>query len=210
MGRTVRTVLAALAVALVCLNGASAGPIAGVEVVGPANPAHYGLWAGEFLGDLNDYQKAAKENELTVALAQQNLLLGDEINAAMKAALTQSGISVAPDANGAYPPGSAKLAIEIEKSTYERRRWGPVGPHLVIHVKLTDATSKRSLFSRTYVYDFYSLTLTYEILRPEEKYGFEEPEDVLKHPDVAAAGFRAAIPMLVDDVVKEINKRRGG
>lgn len=210
----------ALLVAASCTQSFDANAsrsIGTISVDGPKNPDHYGLAIGNVggaialgaavgpgaaAGDLaGSLSTSAKANNLTDVLASQHLLLGDEMNAAVRAALTEDGYNVATAGHAdSEPPVDAILHITIEESTYERRVWGKIGPHLIVGARLTNPVSGRLLFSRTYSYDMYAHTVGYTLLRPADEFGFDEPDDVLAHANIAAAGFRAAIPMIAADI----------
>lgn len=201
----------------------SANHLKTIAVVGPANPTDYGLAVGNLgtavaiglagvgggaAGGMlaGSLASSGRASTLTDALASQNLRLGDELNTAVEAALKQDDYDIIPQGD-AQSTVDATLTLEIQQSKYERRVWGKIGPHVVIVATLADATSGRKLFARIYWYDMYSANLGLnKILRPDDKYGFDNAEDVLAHPDIAAAGFRAIIPMIAADLKVALKK----
>jgi len=217
------------------LRPEDAGAIRQIALAGPANPAQYnlavgdlggaimmgtavgaGAAAGTLAGSMTDREKAPT---FTAAMAAQHLALGDELAAAISQALSGNGYAVhriAParrrpeallDGNAELTAGDdALLDLAIEKSTYERRVWGKIGPSLTIRLRLTEAHTARVLLQKTYRYDLYSATIGYTILRPPPEYGFADAADVMADPPRAAAGFRAVIPLVVADLVAQLPK----
>lgn len=207
-----------------------------ILIAGPENPAQYILVkgdisgavgmgvaigapaaAGVLAGSMHDRQHA---HSFTEAMKQQNLALGDELAAALENGLTQSGYDVAkahphrrsPAAlmesyAGLNAPFDAVLDLAIEHNSYERRAWGKIGPSLTIQARLVDPRTARALMQRTYRYDPYAATIGYTILRPPAEYGFDDIPDVMADPAKAAAGFRAVIPMIVQDVLTQLPRK---
>src|SRR6185437_2511500 len=105
---------------------------------------------------------------------------------------------------------TAKVAFIVEEAGYERRVWGKIGPKLTVRVRLLDAASNDRLWGDTYKYDMVAMTIGWTMLRPPEQYGFDEPADVLAHPDLAVEGLRTGIRMIADraadDLIGEIDK----
>lgn len=105
---------------------------------------------------------------------------------------------------GAGQTPTARVGISIEEAGYERRVWGKIGPKLTVRARLYEASSGDRLWGDTYVYDRSAQTLGWTMLRPPEEYGFDEPEDVLAHPDVVVAGLRTGVRMIADQIAEDI------
>jgi hypothetical protein len=207
-----------------------------IVIAGPENPVRYnlvqgdptgaggiggaagiGAIAGATAGSMNNQTNAPS---FTAAMLQQNLALGDELARAIRDGLVANGYetgSVKPPRRkatdlldsyaGMDSAADTILDIAIEQSTYERRVWGKIGPSLTIHARLVDAKSERRLLQRTYRYDFSAATIGYTLLRPPPEFGFDTMADVMADPARAAAGFRAAIPMIVADLTSQLPKK---
>ncbi len=184
---------------------------------GIAGAAGVGALAGSIAGSMNNQTNAPS---FTAAMMQQNLALGDELARAIRDGLAANGYEIgsvkpqrrkATDLLDSYAgmdsAADAILDIAIEQSTYERRVWGKIGPSLTIHARLVDAKSERRLMQRTYRYDFSAATVGYTLLRPPPEFGFDAIADVMADPARAAAGFRAAIPMIVADLTAQLPKK---
>ena len=198
--------------------------IKSVTIIGPQNPDHIGLGVGD-LGSAvaagtgigpgaaagvlgGSVAGSEKQPYLTEALRPQGLRLGDEISAAAFATLRQQGYEVRMPESAGAESSDAVLDLRIDQIAYERRVWGLIGPKLALDVKLTERASGRTLFYQIYLYDLHTISLGPSLgLTPDEKYGFERPEDVLSHPEVVVAGFRAAIPMIMSHLGQAFRKQ---
>jgi len=199
--------------------------VTNVEVTAPPNPTHIPLKVGDFAsaialglvmgpgataGELAGSAEATgADPKLTQSASGQNLRIGDELALAMESALKQKGLNAFAVGTGVQPP-TARIVLIIEEAGYERRVWGKIGPKLTVRVRLLDAASGDRLWGDTYKYDMVAQTIGWTMLRPPEEFGFDEPEDVLAHPDVVVAGLRTGIRMIADraaeDIVGELDR----
>lgn len=195
-----------------------------VEVAPPPNPTHIplrvgnlssaialgivvgpGATAGELAGSA---ASSGRDPKLSQRMAEQNLRIGDELALAMEASLRRHAFNAFVTGASAQAP-TARVVFEIEEAAYERRVWGKIGPKLTVRVRVFDTATGDRLFADTYTYDMYAQTIGWTMLRPPPEYGFEEPEEVLAHPEIVAAGFRTGIRMIADraadDIVDELD-----
>jgi len=215
------------------LNAEQTRAIQHIALAGPENPQQYSLKVGDIGSAIAmgvgvspsaatytfNSASPAQGKSFSDLLKDQKLALGEELAEGVKAALLRNGYSVSTvtiqrpqpaDLAGRYDNTNSTadvlLDMAIESSSYERRMWGKIGPSLLVTARLIDLHTSRRLFERTYRYDFHASTMGYVILRPAEKYGFDEVGEVLSHPDVAAEGLRAAIPMISNDIALQLRK----
>lgn len=198
-------------------DAARMAAIASIAVEPVQNPTHFGLAAGNIataaapavggaIGGVLASSVTRSDDALTAALASQNLRLGDELTEAVTVALKRDGYDIVP-ANANNQNSDATLGVQISESTYERRAWGAIGPHLVVFVTLTESVTGKRIFYRVYRYDMHTVDLGPNMgLTPDDKYGFDRAEDVLAHPDIVAMGFRAGVTMIAADVAKSLKK----
>jgi hypothetical protein len=197
--------------------------IKSIAIEATANPTHFGLAVGDVgtaiaegvaigpgasAGILaGSLAGSAKAETLTDVLAPQNLRLGDELPEAVGSALKRDGYDIGMLKPMAIATSDAVLDLQFFESTYERHVWGKIGSHLVIATTLRDRISRRKLFYRIYRYDMHMISIPPTLgLTPKDEYGFDEPDQVLTHPDIVAAGFRAAIPMIAADIAQAFKR----
>ena len=195
------------------LSSNDAARIRTISITTTGNPTHYRLSVGDvstaialgiavgpgaaggtLQGSLN---ASGQQTKFDAALAPQNLALGDEMVEMARATVERDGYTVVKG-----DAADAVLTFDIQDISYERRVWGLVGPHIVVEVTLTDSTTRKILFTHIYWYDMHGLGSfgrTTQI-HPDEKYGFDDENEVLAHPEIAVAGFRAMIPKMLDDL----------
>jgi len=181
-----------------------------IAIVGPQNPTQVKLEVGGWAsaigvamggGAVAGMLAATRQNDQMPVL--QDFKLGDEMNAAVSKSLDAAGYTIVPDSD---PHPDAVLAFTLAECKYVRRVWGLIGPRITMDVELRDRTTGNRLFSRSYRYDMHTLGFTGD-LTPEDKYGFDTVEEVRAHPDVVAAGLRAAIPMVAADITSALKKK---
>lgn len=201
------------------LSSRNAARIHTVAINTTGNPTHYRLSvgdvassvalglafgpaaaAGNLQGSLKD---SGDQTNLDKAVAPRNLAFGDEMVQAARAVVEGDGYSVVDGGTA-----DATLTFDIQDISYERRVWGQIGPHVVVEVTLVDSATHDTLFSHIYWYDMHGIgsfgRLT--LLDPDEKYGFDDQSEVLAHPEIVIAGFRAMIPMMLDDLAQQLKK----
>ena len=188
-----------------------------------ANPMHFGLAIGDLgtaiseglavgpgaaAGVLSSSLAVSERGDtLTDALMSQNLWLGEELKEAVAEALRRDRFEVTDLGSGAAP-SDAILKLVISQSRYERRVWGKIGPHVVVVATLAQRVTGRRLFHRIYLYDMHTISIPPTLgLTPSDRFGFDTPEEVLSHPAIVAAGFRAAIPMIASDIARTFRRR---
>ena len=172
----------------------AAEPIHTLQVTSPATEPVCELKIGLHVYD--------DKGSLPQLLATQGLSLNQELRVAVETALRAVDYSVVPPGSAA----DAHIDLTVDECSYERRVWGKVGPHLVVSVNGIDGRTGKQLFSETYSYDMYAHTITYTMLRPDDRFGFDAPADVFANPDTAVAGLRAAFPMIGNEIVKELQQ----
>jgi hypothetical protein len=195
--------------------------VTAIEVTAAPNPTHIplkvgslssaialgltvgpGATAGELAGSA---ESAGKDATLTQRVADRELRLGDEFAKAIEEALKKKGLNAfLAGSPVAGQTATARVSVSIEEAGYERRVWGKIGPKLTVRARLYEASSGDRLWGDTYVYDMYAQTLGWTMVRPPEEYGFDEPEDVLAHPDVVVAGLRTGVHMIADHIAEDI------
>ncbi len=188
-----------------------------IAVIGPQNPTVVQLEVGNFasamavgfagigggviggavVGALSSTRDTGQVSGL------QTLRLGDEMNAGVTKALGEAGYTIVGPGTNELP--DAVLTLTIYECKYVRRVWGAIGPHIVMQADLTERTTGKRLFSRSYRYDMHTLGFTGD-LTPDDKYGFDTADEVLAHPDVVAEGLRAAIPMIAADLASVLKR----
>ena len=208
--------------ALLCVAPGHAIPrssVASIEVTAPPNPTHIPLKVGDFAsaialglvvgpgataGELaGSAETSGADPKLSQRLNGEDLRIGDELAQAMETALKQKGLNAFGAGGNAQQP-TARIVLIIEEAGYERRVWGKIGPKLTVRVRLLDATSGDRLWGDTYKYDMVAQTIGWTMLRPPAEFGFDEPEDVLAHPDIVVAGLRTGIRMIADRAAEDI------
>lgn len=202
----------------------SSADIAGIHAIAikqTYNPTEYGLFVGNVGAAIamgaavgpgataamiqQSTTEPGQQSTFTELLQAQDLRLGDELDAGVEAKLREAGYTMV---SWGDPRANAILSFYIDQSTYERRVWGAIGPHLVIRAILNDVSGKK-IFERIYRYDMEQLNIGLAaVLTPDNKYGFDEPADVLAHPDIAAAGLRAVIPLIAENLSRALQKQR--
>jgi hypothetical protein len=200
-------------------NAAGMAAVRSITVEPVQNPIHFGLVVGNIataaapaiggaVGGVLAGSVIRSDDPLTVALVSQNLRLGDDLTEGVTIVLRQDGYDVVPaTANGQN--SDATLSLQISESTYERRAWGAIGPHLVVFATLTERATGKRIFYRIYRYDMHTLDLGPNLgMTPDDKYGFDSSSDVLAHLDIVAEGFRAGVTMIVADIAKSFRKDR--
>jgi hypothetical protein len=77
-----------------------------------------------------------------------------------------------------------------------------------VNAELVERNTGRTLFEHSYWYDMHTLGSLGHLttFTPEDKYGFDDSKDVIAHPDIVAAGFRAAIPMIAQALKEDLKK----
>ena len=195
--------------------------MAAIEATAPPNPEHIPLKVGDFgsaialglivgpgatAGELAGSAEASgKDPKLSERLAGQKLLIGDALAQAMVGALKKRGFNAFSKGGAAQPqPPTARLELIIEEAGYERRVWGKIGPKLTVRVRVYEAASNDRVFADTYKYDMSAQTIGWTMLRPPEEFGFDEPEEVLAHPEVVVAGLRKGIEMIAERAAEDI------
>jgi len=193
--------------ALLLAGCAAAGPsaddlraIRSIRITPALNPVNFGVTIGGM-------PAPDEGRELTRALASQNLRLGDELTQEASGQLRRNGFEVT---NSIAPsiPSDATLRLSITQSTYVMGLLRKVGPHLVVVATLTDRSGQK-LFYRIYRYDMHNFDLGPTLgLTPSDRYSFDSLDDAISHPEIAAAGLAAAIPMITSDLGRTLRKRR--
>lgn len=178
-----------------------------IAIIGPENPTEIRLEVGGWAsaigvamgGAVGGALAASKENGQMPILA--DFRLGDEMKTAITKALEEDGYTIVPE-----DQADAVLILKMGDCKYVRRVWGLIGPRITMESELRDRLTGKRLFSRDYKYDMHTLGMTGQ-LTPEDKYGFDTIEDVQAHPDVVAAGLRAALPMIAEDMKAALKKK---
>jgi hypothetical protein len=210
-----RFVLFAVAISLLATStGPSAwaavpANITRIAIVGPDNPTEIKLDVGGWTsaigiamgGAVGGAMASARQKDQMPIL--EDFKLGDQMHTAIATSLEEIGYTVVP-AGDAEP--DAVLTLTLADCKYVRRVWGLIGPRITMDAELKDRATGKSLFSRSYKYDMHTLGLTGQ-LTPEDKYGYKNIEDVRAHPEVVAAGLRAAIPMIAADLATALKKK---
>ena len=187
-----------------------------ISVRNTGNPSHYRFFVGNWIvaagapilgaagGVLVGLDAAASDRgtALDEALATQHLMLGDEMVGAAEAALKDDGYDVAKTGDVA----DATLVFDIQDVGYVRRVYGLIGPRLIVQAMLTNNQTGKAVYSRLYWYDMHAVGIGKKVLDPDEKYGFENPSDVLTHPETVAAGLRAMIPLMIGDLASALKR----
>jgi hypothetical protein len=212
--------LLAIAILAFALEGCAAtgfnGDLAAIKSIAiepVQNPVHIGLAAGDFGTALNPgagaalVAQSAKDEALTVSLSSQNLHLGDNLTDAVEAAIKRDGFAASLAYTDAVKSADAILSLQIAEVTYERRVWGAIGPHFVVFATLNERATGKRVFHRIYRYDMHTFSMEPTMgLTPDDKYGFETSQDVLAHPDIVVAAFKAGIAMIAADIEKSFKK----
>ncbi len=78
----------------------------------------------------------------------------------------------------------------------------------MLRAKLTDAKTKKTLFSQFYLVANNSLkpmdgTI---LVEPDRKFYVSSTRDLFEKPEIAAAGFRSAIPLLAQYIAAALKK----
>jgi len=162
-----------------------------------------------FIFDFGDFGANTQSQDLTHALVAQDMRLGDELTQMAAQQLRSEGFEVTNSLSSAVS-SDATLRLSITASGYARRGfiWDKIGPHLVVVATLTDRVGKK-LFYRIYRYDMHTISMGSTLgLTPSDRFGFDSAEAVTSHPELAAAGLQAAIPMITADIGRALRKRR--
>jgi hypothetical protein len=196
--------------------------------------------------DLNS-QKAvadveAHRKEFDLAMLQQNLHLGIDLQASLSRVLEADGYKtsvmrvdqdkkgdIVLDNVGDLDADAVLYALITGAGYSDGLDGGPFAPEAKVRVQLIDRKSKKILLERWYLYDAYAspepqtiiapgggtVRATGEaamfdmtVLRPAEAYRFASYNKVLSNPALAAAGLRAATPLISDDLGKIFEKGR--
>ncbi len=219
------------------LDAETAKSIKRIALAGPENPSRYALYdtdigmalmtglavnpgAAAGIGP-TPTESTRQDATLTEAMASQNLHLGDEMRVAIADALRQLGFNVIQadiarkrpskmleSYKGLAVDADVLLDVSIEKCAYTRRLLFDFGPSLIINARLVEVQSAKELFLKMYLYNMHVTNWGFVNLRPPERFGFGSPKEVLAHPELAAEGFRAVIPMIVDDLRTGFAKAR--
>lgn len=141
-------------------------------------------------------------------LASHGLHLGDEMKVAISLALRNDGYQIEDSGNADAilevkfdgAPPNANPMYEGAPAVYQ--------PEYSVHVTLTDAKTQKKIFHQFYVYRDNSVapmdgTI---LIRPEPKYNFATAADLFNKPELAAEGFRAAIPIIAQSVGSQLKK----
>jgi hypothetical protein len=158
--------------------------------------------------------------------SQQKLKLGTELHDAIKANLEGAGYQVsseaappAAEAAAAAAPttttGSSKtttssaatLAVGFEFAGYVDQAFQPFRPLVLVTARLVDGKSGKELFRQRYNYSDQSFQMEDVVFEPAEKYDFRKEEELISDSARAAEGFRAAIPLIANDIANKLKRQ---
>jgi len=147
--------------------------------------------------------------DFNAAMERQNLHLGAELAASVAQALRSDGYQIA---NGDEADAVMTLTIggflpDQPGPTYSAHG-AALEPEMTIKARLTDTKTKKTLFEQLYLIANNSIKPMdgTVMLVPDQKYYLTANKDLAEKADVAAAGFRSALPMVSGHIAQAFKR----
>lgn len=201
----------AIALSASCATKFEAADAARVNSIAISRVAEPKYYAASYFVARRDEVTPAASADFNSLMEGQNLRLGAELAAGVGEALRKNGYAVT---QGDGRDGDAVLDLTV--GGFLPDQLGPTyaahgaqfEPEFMMRARLTDAKTKKTLFSQFYLVANNSLkpmdgTI---LVEPDSKFYVSSTRDLFEKPDIAAAGFRSAIPLLAQQIAQALKK----
>ncbi|WP_374367090.1 hypothetical protein [Dongia sp.] len=144
-------------------------------------------------------------------IGEQKLRLGDDLQSALAKNLTGAGYDVAVLKPGsdtsAAGKADARMTVKFLYAGYVDQLLVPYEPLVWVHVTLTDVKTGKTLLAQRYNYSTHTGNLDDVRFDPDKKYDFRSDEELLADTPRAAAGLRAALPLIAADIAAKLKRQ---
>jgi hypothetical protein len=192
-------------------DDARPAPSASIVVTG-AEPERYVLYNTSF-NAFDDIERSYRP-QLDNAMKAQGLQLGRDFQAAIAERLSRLGhaVEVKEIAHRAFdeplrPEAVANVGADIvvdvvfEHAQYANTPFSrALRPDIWLRVRAIDVRARKYLFKERFTYDGHNSPIVTINVEPDPKYDFKSEAALFVDPAFTAEGFRAAAPLIADQV----------